>query len=93
VLLAGAHSPPPEETLRRLQARVRVLRATSLSASGRPKEAVQEIRTVVEAVEAGDADRAAEACVTHVRSAARTALARLAELSAEGKLTPDGLAA
>lgn len=87
-LLAGVRSPPLVETLERLQARVRVLRATSLSATGRPKEAVREIRQVVEAVEAGDADRAAEACLAHVRNAARTGLARLAELNAEGKLTP-----
>lgn len=81
-LLAGAGSPPLEQMLGTLQARVRVLRATSLSAPGRPAEAAAEIRAIVEAIEAGDADRAAEACAYHIRRAARAGLAQLAILQA-----------
>ncbi|MBO0692448.1 MAG: GntR family transcriptional regulator [Acidimicrobiaceae bacterium] len=77
VLLAS--SPSIEQVLGGLQARVRLLRATSLGAPGRRAEAVAEIGTLMDAIEARDADRAAEACVQHVRRAASTGLARLAE--------------
>jgi DNA-binding GntR family transcriptional regulator len=56
---------------------VRLLRATSLSEPGRPQQAAAELRAVVDAVEAGDADAAAVACARHIENAARTALARL----------------
>lgn len=78
VLFAGASSPVLVQVLSGLQGRVQVLRATSLSVSGRSTEMVEEIRAVVEAIEDGDATRAASACETHVRNAARTGLARLA---------------
>jgi DNA-binding GntR family transcriptional regulator len=70
VLLEGSASGPLQQTLAGLQARVRLLRATSLSRPGRPAQAAQELRAVVDAVEARDAERAAEACVHHVRQAA-----------------------
>lgn len=79
VLFAGASSPALEQVLSGLQGRVRVLRATSLSVPGRSKKMVNEIRAVVEAIEAGDSTRAADACVVHVRNAARAGLARLSE--------------
>jgi DNA-binding GntR family transcriptional regulator len=77
VLLTGSGSTPLQQTLAGLQARVRLLRATSLSEPGRPREAAAELRAVVDAVEAGDADAAAAACARHIHNAARTALARL----------------
>src|SRR5690606_480068 len=77
VLLGGSGSTPLQQTLAGLQARVRLLRATSLSQAGRPQEAAAELRAVVEAIEAGDAERAAAACVQHIQNAARTALSRL----------------
>jgi DNA-binding GntR family transcriptional regulator len=77
VLFTGSGSEPLQQTLAGLQARVRLLRATSLSAPGRPQEAAAELAAVVDAVEAGDADRAAAACALHIHNAARTALARL----------------
>jgi DNA-binding GntR family transcriptional regulator len=77
VLFTGSGSQPLQQTLAGLQARVRLLRATSLSAPGRPREAAAELAAVVDAVEAGDADRAAAACAHHIHNAARTALARL----------------
>lgn len=77
-LFDGAASPVLVQVLTGLQGRVRVLRATSLSVPGRSREMVAEIRAVVEAIEAGDATRAADACVVHIRNAARTGLARLA---------------
>lgn len=77
VLFTGSGSPPLQQTLAGLQARVRLLRATSLAAPGRPRQAAAELAAVVDAVEAGDADRAAAACAEHIHNAARTALARL----------------
>lgn len=77
VLFTGSGSEPLQQTLAGLQARVRLLRATSLAEPGRPREAAAELRAVVDAVEAGDAEAAAAACAHHIHNAARTALARL----------------
>lgn len=77
VLFTGSASEPLQQTLAGLQARVRLLRATSLSEPGRSSRAAAELRAVVDAVEAGDADAAANACALHIHNAARTALARL----------------
>ena len=52
-----------------------MLRAGSLSAPGRPEQAVAEIRAIVEAIEARDADGAAEAAAGHVARAAEVGLA------------------
>lgn len=77
VLLAGSASDPLQQTLAGLQARVRLLRATSLSVPGRPRQAAEELAAVVDAIEAGDAEAAADACVRHIRNAAATATAEL----------------
>ncbi|HEY2191182.1 MAG TPA: GntR family transcriptional regulator [Actinomycetospora sp.] len=78
VLMAGSASDPLLQTLAGLQARVRLLRATSLSVPGRPHQAAEELAAVVDAIEAGDAEAAAGACVHHIRNAAATATAELA---------------
>ncbi|WP_432839784.1 GntR family transcriptional regulator [Dactylosporangium sp. CA-092794] len=83
VLLAGADSPPLAQMLTILQSRVRLLRATSLSVPGRAEVSVRELTEIVDAIEAGDVQRAARACTTHVRNAARTGMNRLAELAGE----------
>jgi DNA-binding GntR family transcriptional regulator len=72
VLLAGAGSPAIRTILSSLQARVRMLRAASLSQPGRPQRSLGEMRRLCDAVEAGDGDAAAEACVTHLVEAATT---------------------
>lgn len=77
VLFEGSASVPLQQTLNGLQARVRLLRATSLSVPGRPKEAAKELRAVVDAVEARDAERATQACVLHISNAAAAATAQL----------------
>lgn len=81
VLLAGACSPPLTQMLSTLQGRVRVLRATSLSAPGRPSEAADEIKLVVDAIIAKDIKRAKAASQKHVRNAAKIGLSRLAEMN------------
>lgn len=71
-LLAGARNSLLGEILGGLQNRVRALRATSLAQPGRPREMVEEVRAVVDALEAGDADAAAAATEHHIRRAAET---------------------
>ena len=75
VLLEGAGNGSVRSILNGLQARVRMLRAGSLSAPGRPEQTVAEIRAMVEAIEARDADGAAEAAASHVERAAAVGLA------------------
>jgi DNA-binding GntR family transcriptional regulator len=69
VLLQGAGNRAFHALLAGVQARVRVLRASSLSQPGRPAAAVAELREVVEAIEAGDADRAAAMTAEHLEQA------------------------
>jgi DNA-binding GntR family transcriptional regulator len=76
VIFEGADSPPLTEIITILQGRVRVLRATSLSAPGRTGEMVKEMQEIVEAVEARDIPRATAASALHVRNAANAAFRR-----------------
>jgi DNA-binding GntR family transcriptional regulator len=72
VLLKGSGNRSIHSILAGLTARVSVLRATSMSQPGRAAKSVEEIRAIVEAVEAGDGEAAAQACVFHVEQAARS---------------------
>ncbi|HTN55482.1 MAG TPA: GntR family transcriptional regulator [Microbacterium sp.] len=83
VLIAGAGSSALQQLLEGIQARVQVLRATSLSEAGRTPEVVRELRAVVEAITARDAERASRLCAEHVRAAAATALSSLRQAEAE----------
>lgn len=74
VLEEGAKSPTLIQQLDSLKARVRVLRATSLSSPGRGSEVVTELMSILEAIEARDVEVAAERCVDHIREAAQTAM-------------------
>jgi DNA-binding GntR family transcriptional regulator len=81
-LTTGAGSDALAQMLDGLRARVRILRATSLSAEGRPAKVVAEIRALVEAIRSRDSVAAAEACADHVRSTARTSRETVTELAA-----------
>ena len=74
VLLDGAESQAIRSILGGLQARVRMLRAASLSQPGRPQRSVDEMRRLCDAVEARDGDAAADACLKHVVQAATTGI-------------------
>jgi DNA-binding GntR family transcriptional regulator len=74
VLLEGAGSPAIRSILGGLQARVRMLRAASLSQPGRPQRALVEMRRLHDAVLARDSDAAAAACVAHIDEAATTGI-------------------
>jgi len=73
-LFAGANSTVLVSILSGLHARVSVLRARSLSRPGRPAESAREIKVIVDAIEAHDADAAAAACTKHIENAAYYAL-------------------
>jgi DNA-binding GntR family transcriptional regulator len=80
VLLDGAGNAAVRSTLESLRARVRVLRATSLSQADRSVSMLAEVRAIVEAAEARDAEVMATACAHHVNQAARSGLGGLAAL-------------
>jgi DNA-binding GntR family transcriptional regulator len=78
VLLRGSRNQAVHSILAGLQARVGLLRTHSLSQPGRAERSVREIRAIVDAVRAGDADAAARACAHHVEQAAQAGLEGLA---------------
>ena len=78
VLLEGAASPTIQDILGGVQARVRLLRATSLSQPGRPVRVISEMRALVAAIAARDADEATGLCVAHLDNASSTGLKALA---------------
>jgi len=84
VLLKGADNSTIQDIIGGLQARIIVLRATSMSEPGRPAATVEEIRCIVEAVEAGDAAAAERACAEHVRQAGRIVVGALSSTSGRG---------
>jgi GntR family transcriptional regulator, trigonelline degradation regulator len=77
VFLTGAGNQSIKQILGGLQARVRLMRATSLSARGRAESTIAEIAAIIAAIEARDPDAAATACERHVNEAARIALGEL----------------
>ncbi|MFB2597790.1 GntR family transcriptional regulator [Herbiconiux sp. P17] len=83
VLIAGARSAALQQLLEGIQARVQVLRATSLSEAGRSLEVVRELRAVVAAIADRDAEKASRLCAEHVRKASVTALHSLRESEAD----------
>jgi DNA-binding GntR family transcriptional regulator len=79
VLLAGAHNETLVSTLRSLHDRITALRALTISTPSRGRSSLEEIRRIVVAIEANDAEAAWEACFLHVQSAAKIALLVLGE--------------
>jgi len=74
VLIEGAASAALQQLLEGIQARVQVLRATSLSEEGRTFAAVRELRGVVDAIKKRDSPLAARLTAEHIRAASETAL-------------------
>ena len=74
LLWEGARNSTIRSIITSLQARVTVLRATSLSQPGRPAQSIEEIRAILDAIRSRDAARAEQACIYHVRQAGRIAL-------------------
>jgi GntR family transcriptional regulator, trigonelline degradation regulator len=83
VLFEGGGNDALRTVVAGLHARVSVLRALSLSVEGRPAESLAELRAIVDAITADDADAAAAACSHHVEAAGAVVLQALAEEAAE----------
>jgi len=82
VLIAGAKSAALQQLLEGIQARVQVLRATSLSEAGRSSEAVTELRAIAAAIRDRNAGLASQLTAAHVRKASITALNSLRKTEA-----------
>jgi DNA-binding GntR family transcriptional regulator len=70
ILLAGSRNHEIEHILGGLLARITVLRSATLSVRGRPAKSLKELKRIMAAIEAHDADAAEQACRDHVRNAA-----------------------
>jgi DNA-binding GntR family transcriptional regulator len=79
VLFSGGGNDALRSVVGSLHARVSVLRSLSLSVPGRLEHSVKELRAIVDAVLANDADAAAAACARHVEEAGRAGLLALSE--------------
>lgn len=77
VLLAGARSSSLTQLLGSIQARVRLLRVSSLSTADRLPQVVIEMREIVDAIAARNPDRAARLMAEHIHMASRLALRTL----------------
>lgn len=69
ILFAGGGNIALHQTAAGLHARVRGLRSLSLSLTGRARQSVAELRDIVAAIEANDAERTARMCRRHVLNA------------------------
>jgi len=82
VLLEGAGNSVVRTILGSLQARVRMLRAASMSNPDRGRKVLDEIGALVDAIEARDPDAAAIACARHLGQAEESGLAGISSFSA-----------
>jgi DNA-binding GntR family transcriptional regulator len=73
VLLAACGNGVIEEVLRGLHARISLLRSRSMSREGRAEESAREMRAILDAVEARNAEAARAAAALHVRAACEAA--------------------
>ncbi|MFE3838228.1 GntR family transcriptional regulator [Pseudogemmobacter sonorensis] len=76
-LIAGTGNAALGDSLRLLNSRVTVLRATSLGAEGRTEQSARELQDLVDALRARDPVAARKLAVEHVRAAAQIALRTL----------------
>ena len=86
-LVEGSGNEALGMSLRMLNARVMLLRATSLRAPGRSSESLAELAELVDALMDRDAKRARKAAVSHVRNAAQAAIALLQNDKSGGSST------
>jgi GntR family transcriptional regulator, trigonelline degradation regulator len=78
VLFVGGGNDALRSIASGLHARISVLRSLSLSVPGRTAQSLKELHEILQAVEADDADAAADACARHADAAGRTAIEALA---------------
>jgi DNA-binding GntR family transcriptional regulator len=77
-----------DELLRRLLARINMLRAQSMSRAGRAKFSFKEMRAMFQAISKGDSRAARKAAETHVKNASLAAHLTVKNAEAERKVTP-----
>lgn len=87
LLIAGAGNAALGDTLRMLNSRVTLLRATSLQAAGRAAASIGELEQLLKALRAGDAQSARQAATLHVRNAAAAATSRMAPQDSDDEET------
>jgi DNA-binding GntR family transcriptional regulator len=73
VFLYGCGNQVIYDLLNGLNARIALLRATSMSRAGRRQESLREMAGILEAIEQGDPDAARDRCIHHVHKAAEAA--------------------
>jgi DNA-binding GntR family transcriptional regulator len=73
VLLHGCANHIIYDLLKGLNARIALLRATSMSRAGRREQSLKEMAGILEAIEQGDPDAVRTRCIFHVRKAAEAA--------------------
>lgn len=83
ILFAGGGNDALRLIASGLHARISVLRSLSLSLPGRTEQSLAELRDILAAVKANDADAAGEACARHVEAAGRAAIEALAKGQSE----------
>jgi GntR family transcriptional regulator, trigonelline degradation regulator len=79
VLFEGGGNEALRSIASGLHARVSMLRSLSLSRPGRSATSIAELREIVAAVQANDAEAAAKACSRHVEEAGRAGFSALTE--------------
>lgn len=77
LLIDGAGNSEARSLLGSLQARVRLIRARSLSQPGRVEKTLKEIESIVKAIESRSPEAAASASAHHVTESARAAQLRI----------------
>jgi DNA-binding GntR family transcriptional regulator len=73
IMLYGCGNRIIYDLLKGLNARIALLRATSMSRAGRRQESLKEMAGILDALEHGDPDKTRARCVFHVRKAAEAA--------------------
>lgn len=81
VMFVGGGKTTSLEIVQSLNARINRLRAMTISSSGRGADAVSEMRSILDAIQHHDADKAYEMSVAHIRRVADIAVAKLQEAS------------
>lgn len=81
LLLDGAQNPFVKQTLTAMHNRISMLRFASFTSPGRLEESVNEIKAIVDAILAGDGNKAEAECRRHIEHAAALALAALKKAS------------
>jgi GntR family transcriptional regulator, trigonelline degradation regulator len=81
-LMLGASNPVLHDMARQLRARAAILRATSMSQTGRTPDSVAEMHAIADALHRHDKVAAHEACINHLRHARDAAIATLTATAA-----------